>query len=97
MKKFLFLLSSVLIVVGAGCNTSVQKTRVPDTENTVQEPEVTLSGEAQKAKIECEKLSGIPEVYISDINIPDEKRIVCKFADKTECDQIDLNDGFCKR
>ncbi len=83
---------SLLLLGGAGCSFSFNT----KPEEKVAPTSVSLSGEALKAKIECENLKGTVETYITDINIPNEQRVFCKFQDGSSCEQINLNDGFCK-
>lgn len=83
---------SFLLLAGAGCSFSFNT----KPEEKIAPTSVSLSGEALKAKIECENLKGTVETYITDINIPNEQRVFCKFQDGSSCEQINLNDGFCK-
>lgn len=97
--KIFFLLFGVFLLLGVGCQKTVQSTSVPALEEAavpVEQP-VVLSSEAQKAKTECETLGGVPEVYETSLNVENEKRISCKFSDQTFCEQIDLNGGLCTK
>lgn len=96
MKQFTIQYIAVaflLLLAGAGCSFSFNT----KPEEKVASTSVSLSGEALKAKIECENLKGTVETYITDINIPNEQRVFCKFQDGSSCEQIDINDGFCKQ
>lgn len=96
-KSFLFF--GVFLLLGIGCQKTVQPIPAPASSGAgaaVEQP-VVLSSEAQKAKLECEALDGVPEVYETSLNVENEKRISCKFSDQTFCEQIDLNDGICTK